>query len=101
TLICIINDILKGVPASTVAAKFQNTVAASVVAVAAKLSVSRGISVVALSGGVFQNRRLLNSVRSSLMQVGLSVFTNELVPANDGGVSLGQAYLLREKLRNG
>ena len=101
TLICIINDILRGVPAGTVAAKFHNTVAGAVEAVVSKLSVSRGISVVALSGGVFQNRRLLNSVRSSLIQGGLKVFTNELVPANDGGISLGQAYLLREKLKSG
>lgn len=101
TLICIIDDIRKGVPVGTIAAKFQNSVAAAVVTVAAKLSVNRGITVVALSGGVFQNRRLLNSVRSGLMQVGLTVYTNELVPVNDGGVSLGQAYLLREKLKNG
>ncbi len=101
TLICIIDDIIKGIAPGRVAAKFHNTVAGAVVAVVGKLSASRGISVVALSGGVFQNRRLLNSVRSSLMEGGLNVFVNELVPANDGGISLGQAYLLREKLKNG
>ncbi|KKL60309.1 hypothetical protein LCGC14_2206620, partial [marine sediment metagenome] len=101
TLICIINDIRSGVDIPIVSARFHNTVAAAIEAVVQKLSVSRGISVVALSGGVFQNRRLLNSVCSSLMAGGLKVYTNELVPANDGGVSLGQAYLMREKLKNG
>jgi hydrogenase maturation protein HypF len=98
TLICIINDIRAGVPASAIAAKFHNSVAAAVDLTVRKLSVTRGIDTVALSGGVFQNRRLLNGVRSALISGGLKVYTNELVPANDGGISLGQAYLLRERL---
>jgi hydrogenase maturation protein HypF len=99
TLVCIINDVRLGVPPATIAAKFHNTMVAAADAVVRKLSVINDVSAVALSGGVFQNRRLLNGLRSRLMESGFSVFTNEVVPANDGGISLGQAYLLRERLR--
>jgi hydrogenase maturation protein HypF len=48
---------------------------------------------VALSGGVFQNVLLLEEVASRLAVAGLAVWTNRAVPANDGGISLGQAAL--------
>jgi hydrogenase maturation protein HypF len=45
---------------------------------------------VALSGGVFQNQRLLEGLRSRLTASGLRVLVHEQVPCNDGGISLGQ-----------
>ncbi len=50
------------------------------------------ISKVVLSGGCFQNAILLSQLRLQLKAEGLDVYTNQQVPANDGGISLGQAY---------
>ena len=48
---------------------------------------------VALSGGLFQNRLLLNKTASLLEKSGFQVFTHKQVPCNDGGISLGQAVI--------
>jgi hydrogenase maturation protein HypF len=58
-----------------------------------RLRQSRGIPVVALSGGVFQNSFLLELVTKRLSSLDFLVFTNEAVPCNDGGIALGQAFL--------
>lgn len=52
-----------------------------------------GVGDVALSGGVFQNRLLLESCKEDLEGRGFSVYLNREVPANDSGLCLGQAYL--------
>jgi len=52
-----------------------------------------GITQVALSGGVFQNRLLMKLTPSALQREGFSVLTHHLVPCNDGGISLGQAVI--------
>lgn len=52
-----------------------------------------GIKEVALSGGVFMNRYLLERTSSVLMQAGFTVAVNKDVPPNDGGVSLGQVFV--------
>jgi hydrogenase maturation protein HypF len=54
-----------------------------------------------LSGGVFQNAYLLNRVETLLRAEGMQVFVNEIVPCNDAGISLGQAYVVRERLKGG
>ena len=48
---------------------------------------------IVLSGGVFQNDMLLRDLRELLAGSGLEIWTNRAVPANDGGISLGQAAL--------
>ncbi len=58
-----------------------------------KLKEERGISKVVLSGGCMQNRILVEGLLSYLEQMGLKVYINEQVPANDGGISLGQALI--------
>ena len=50
-----------------------------------------GLRTVALSGGVFQNRLLTDLCEEALQGDGFEVLTHALVPANDGGLSLGQA----------
>lgn len=52
-----------------------------------------GLSTVALSGGVFQNAMLAGFVRADLQACGLRVFTQAVVPPNDGGISLGQVAI--------
>ncbi len=55
--------------------------------------VETGIPIVALSGGVFQNRLLLEQLAARLHDQGFQVYFNCHVPPNDGGLSLGQAAI--------
>jgi len=58
---------------------------------AIKIRDERKLNRVALSGGVFQNVLLLNATCELLNAAAFEVFTHSSVPANDGGISLGQA----------
>ena len=53
----------------------------------------RGLDTAVLSGGVFQNRLLLETIESGLTSQGLRVLVPELLPPNDGGISYGQAAI--------
>ena len=75
------------------AARFHATVAEMILAVAERASREEGIRAVALSGGVFQNRILAELAHRKLCGRGFAVLLNNLVPPNDGGLSLGQAWL--------
>lgn len=61
------------------------------------ISERTGVKVCALSGGVFQNKLLLEMVKCRLEKMGLRVLIHSLVPANDGGIALGQAFYLNEE----
>lgn len=84
-------DAAAGVAAGECAAAFHNAVVSFSREAAVRIARERGLSTVALSGGVFQNRLLLRSLVRALESDGLRVLLNRSVPANDGGVSLGQA----------
>ena len=71
-----------------IAARFHETVAASAADACAEAAAPR---TVVLSGGSFQNLRLLESTRARLEALGFRVLTHRLVPPNDGGISYGQA----------
>lgn len=90
-LAAIADDIRAGVPAALVAARFHDAAAAAVVAVVDRIAPAHGLGTVALSGGVFQNVRLLEAAVAGLAARGLEVITHRLVPPNDGGLALGQA----------
>ena len=88
----IVNDLIDGTPAPTVAAAFHNTLAlatASAVRGAARL---HGTLPVAMSGGCFQNPRLAESL-TALLANSFRVYLNEQVPPGDGGLALGQAVV--------
>jgi hydrogenase maturation protein HypF len=72
---------------------FHRAVADMAVALCARLRGRTGINKVALSGGVFQNAVLLGDMMDKLTARGFAVYTNEKVPPNDGGISLGQAQI--------
>jgi hydrogenase maturation protein HypF len=82
-------EVAQGSPASLIGARFHETLAAWIVAVALKTGIRR----VVLSGGCFQNAWLTARCAERLESAGLSVFAHQRVPANDGGLSLGQAIL--------
>jgi len=90
-LAALLADLDAGVPVSIISAKFHNAVAALVAHVCVRLRIERGLNVVALSGGVFQNAFLLGRTLDALRALAFETYINQRVPANDGGIALGQA----------
>jgi len=88
----------RGEPVSRIGGRFHGSVAAMVVRVCQRLRVMEGIDRVCLSGGVFQNRLLLEKTVVALEEQGFRVHVHEKVPANDGGISLGQAVVGASRL---
>jgi hydrogenase maturation protein HypF len=95
----IINDKVQGLTVEMIAAKFHNTVVSVVRAMVKKLSEQFGLKDVALSGGTFQNQYVLSRVIAALSRDSMNVFINQNVPCNDACISLGQAYIVRERLK--
>ena len=87
-----------GEAAATLAARFHETVAAVTIEIVADVAARAGLDAVALSGGVFQNQRLVESLAARLTADGFRVLLNERVPANDGGISYGQAAVAAARL---
>ncbi len=98
TIIALTDDLGRNTDRGLMSAKFHNTVAMAIIRVVLKLSLMNNIKIVTLSGGVFQNLYLLEKVADGLRGEGLIVYTNERVPCNDAGISLGQVYLAREMM---
>jgi len=89
----IISDLRESTPQAIIAARFHNTIARIIIELCQIISTKTGINQVALSGGVFQNRLLLNKAVASLESNKFEVFTHRQVPCNDGGISLGQVVI--------
>ena len=89
----VMSEVRSGTPASAISSRFHHTVASIVSEMCKLISNDTSITQVALSGGVFQNRLLLRLTASALREEGFAVLTHRTVPANDGGVSLGQAIV--------
>jgi hydrogenase maturation protein HypF len=89
----LVADLRAGVTPSTIAARFHNTIAQVVLEGCAQIRESKGISQVALSGGVWQNMMLLKRTYSLLKESNFEIYTHTKVPANDGGLALGQAVI--------
>jgi hydrogenase maturation protein HypF len=82
------SELRAGRPPAEVAARFHETVAAGAANACAQAGEP---GTVVLSGGSFQNVRLLESTRARLETRGFRVLAHRLVPPNDGGISYGQA----------
>jgi hydrogenase maturation protein HypF len=93
TLKELIADVKKDLPAPLISAKFHNTLSITLLAMAKQARESAKLNIVALSGGVFGNRYLTNRLIELLKREDFSVLFNREVPANDGGLSLGQAAI--------
>jgi hydrogenase maturation protein HypF len=82
-----------------IARAFHNTLAHIMKALAARLREETALNAVCLSGGIFQNVLLLSRVLSLLRAEGFEVFQHARIPANDGGISLGQAVIAASALK--
>jgi len=93
----LLDDLVLATPVPLIAARFHKAVAIAIVRLAETLRQRTAdetpITTVALSGGVFQNRILLEQVHRRLKRCGFRVLMHRHVPANDGGLALGQAIV--------
>lgn len=94
----IISGRLEGVPVNELAYRFHVALADGVADGCAELGRQYGLHTVALSGGCFCNRLLLRLTEERLQKTGLRVLTHRKIPANDGGIALGQAVYAMNRL---
>ena len=98
TIRSITRDFLGGTPAAVISARFHRTLARFVVDSCARIRQSTGLTRVCLSGGTFQNLRLLEHSVAGLREPGFEVFIHHRVPPNDGGLALGQAVIANHRI---
>ena len=89
----VVTDLLGGTAPATISARFHATLVDVVLQVCRRIRQRTGVGVAALSGGVFQNVWLLRAAVSTLEGAGFEVYSHHQVPANDGGLALGQAAI--------
>jgi hydrogenase maturation protein HypF len=82
-------DVSRGAPHDLISARFHNALAGWIVAMAHRA----GVRQIIMSGGVFQNRYLVERAAERLESSGFAVYTHQRIPTNDGGIGLGQAVL--------
>jgi hydrogenase maturation protein HypF len=88
-----------GVGVGVIAARFHNALARATVDMCSEQAAAHGTERVVLSGGVFQNRRLLESVSAGLGAAGLRVLVPARLPVNDGAIAYGQAAVAAAIMR--
>ena len=94
----LLEGIRAGVPAGRLALDFHIAIARSSARIAREICAREGIDTVALSGGVFMNRLLLQLLTRELKSMGLTVLIPQTVPVNDGCIAYGQAAVASARL---
>lgn len=95
TIAGVLADLERGREREFIATRFHNTVLAMVREAVRRVARRTGLSIVALSGGTWQNRYLFARAKEELAHEGFRVCWHRQVPANDGGLCLGQAVVAR------
>ena len=93
----IVNDLTSGINNRTIATKFHNTIISIIVDVIKRMSNVSKINVAVLSGGLFQNRYILENLENILKKNKFKVFTHKRIPTNDGGIALGQLAIAAKR----
>ncbi|MFG1268175.1 carbamoyltransferase HypF [Xanthobacter sp. DSM 14520] len=94
----LVDDLHAGSPRAAMAAAFHAGLAEAFTGAAVQVAAKEGLTAVALSGGVFQNARLLEETVRRLEAFGLTPLVPGDVPANDGGLAFGQAVVAAARL---
>jgi hydrogenase maturation protein HypF len=97
----IVSDATAGTATAVISRKFHDTMARIVLDVSQKMAEVTGAGHVLLSGGVFQNIYLLEKLLAGFREKKIKVLIHRQVPANDGGISLGQAYYAAQTIAGG
>ncbi|OPY81998.1 MAG: Carbamoyltransferase HypF [Syntrophorhabdus sp. PtaU1.Bin153] len=96
----IIRDRLHGVPIDIISGRFHQTLVTIICDLAGRSSSQTGLRQIALSGGTWQNTYLFRAAKRALNAQGFEVLYHRHVPANDGGIALGQAMTAHWRWRN-
>ena len=94
----VVEELRGGTAPAAISQRFHATVAAITRQTCARIRDESGLNLVALSGGCFQNRLLLHLTVAALQDDGFRVVTHRRVPANDGGIALGQVAVAAHRL---
>ena len=97
----VVGDVREGRPLPVIARRFHDTLADIVLDVCGTLAEGTGARHVLLSGGVFQNLTLLRALLAGFRKRKMKILIHRQVPANDGGISLGQAYYAADLIAGG
>ena len=97
----VVTDLQQGKTPSHISRKFHTTLVRLFTELCGHLRRRADLDRVVLSGGVFQNALLLQELSRTLAAAGFSVYTQRLVPPNDGGIALGQAVVAGTLLSEG
>ncbi len=97
----VVTDCTDNVPAAVISSRFHNTLTQLFAGLCSEIRAETGLDRVVMSGGVFQNTTLLSALSAALAKTGFKVYSQKLVPANDGGISLGQAIAAAAKVKAG
>jgi hydrogenase maturation protein HypF len=89
----VVNDVVQGVDPAVISRRFHQTLIRLFTELGAKICKDNDLKQVVLSGGCFQNALLLAGLMKALQKKRLDVYSHTQVPANDGGISLGQAVI--------
>jgi len=93
----ILSDLRSGVSTAEISARFHNGLARLCLDVCQEIQMESGMRTVALSGGVWQNITLLNKTVPLLKRNGFQVLIHRTLPANDGGIALGQLMVAAQQ----
>jgi len=93
-----IRDLQEGVSRGVIAARFHNTLARALLFISREIRQKKGLNKVVLSGGTFQNRFLSERTAQWLRKDDFQVFQHQQVPANDGGIALGQLVIASKQI---
>jgi hydrogenase maturation protein HypF len=96
----VVGDVVNGLAVPAISAKFHNTLILMFSDLCDMLRRQRGLNRVVLSGGVFQNARLMVGLIPALSARGFEVYSHRQVPANDGGIALGQALIAAKRMEH-
>lgn len=94
----IVRDLEQGLAIPLIAWRFHLSIARMLTEICLKVRQQTGLKTVVLSGGVFQNRLLLEMLIKLLEEQTFQIYMNQRVPPNDGGISLGQAAIAAARL---
>jgi hydrogenase maturation protein HypF len=96
----IVRDVRRSTPAGVIGARFHRTLAEVAIDLCLRARELTECNETVLSGGVWQNDILLGLVWAGLQKKGFTVFVHKQVPANDGGLALGQAIIAHYVMAN-
>ena len=97
TLHGIVADIVAGEESSIISTKFHNTIILAIFESVNAIRSKEGIRKVVLSGGVFQNKYLLEGTTKLLKENDFEVYSHATIPTNDGGIALGQLAIASKR----